>query len=148
VVSSKTGYEAQSSARPDVAREERARSVSAAVGSVTVTPHNAGGAWLIALHGEHDLSTAALLEQATIGIWQRCTLAVVDLSGAAFIDTTVINWLLSAKRALEASGTGVLRTVEGPSGSFAARLLGLLGLRDELACYPTRQEAFARERDR
>ena len=96
--------------------------------------------------GEHDLSTAPLLEQATIGLWQRCTLAVVDLSGAAFIDTTVINWLMNAKHKLEASGGGTLGIVEGPPASFAARLFGQLSLRDVLACYPTRQDALAQVR--
>jgi hypothetical protein len=123
--------------------------VGAAVGSVAVSPENADGAWLIALEGEHDLSTAALLEQATVGLWQRCTLAVVDLSGAAFIDTTVINWLMSAKLMLEASGPRDSRHSSEPTGlSFAARLFRLLSMRDVLACYPTLRDALARLRAR
>ena len=117
-----------------------------AAGSVAVSPQDADGAWLIALEGEHGLSTAALLEQATIGLWQRCTVAVVDLSAAAFIDTTVINWLMNAKHKLEASSGGTLGIVEGPPASFAARLFGQLSLRDVLACYPTRQDALAQTR--
>jgi anti-anti-sigma regulatory factor len=123
--------------------EGRASSVAAA-GSVAVIPQNADGAWLIVLEGEHDLSTAALLVQATIGLWQRCALAVVDVSRAAFIDTTVIDWLMYAKCMLGASGTLVI--VEGPPSSAAARLFRLLGLCEVVACVPTRQDALARMR--
>lgn len=145
MVESKTACEAQ----PVPCREERGGRRAwgvAAAGSVVVSPQNADGAWLIALQGEHDLSTAGLLEQATIGLWQRCTLAVVDVSGAVFIDTTVIDWLMSAKRMLEASGGGTLGIVEGLPPSFAARLFSLLSLGDVLACYPTRQDALAQVR--
>jgi anti-anti-sigma regulatory factor len=120
----------------------RASSVIAA-GSVAVSPQDADGAWLIVLEGEHDLSTAALLQQATVGLWHRCTVAVIDLSGADFIDTTVINWLMYAKRMLQASGSGALGIVEGPPASPAARLFRLLGLCDVVACFPTRQDALA-----
>jgi anti-anti-sigma regulatory factor len=146
VVKSKTACEAQPSPCRQRGQEGRARRGGVVAGSVSVRPQNADGAWLVALEGEHDLSTAALLEQATIGLWQRCTLAVVDLSGAAFIDTSVINWLMSAKRLVEASGSGTLGIVEGPPASFAARLFGLLSLRDVLACYPTRQDALTEVR--
>lgn len=145
MVESKTAYEARY-LMPLAGMKGGVMSVAAAAGEVTVSPQNADGAWLIALEGEHDLSTAALLEQETIGLWQRCTLAVVDVSGAAFIDTTVINWLMSAKLRLEASGGGALGIVVGPPGSFAARLFSLLGMQRVLTCYPTRQDALARER--
>jgi anti-anti-sigma regulatory factor len=78
---------------------------TSAVGTVSVTRHDAAGTWLIALGGEHDLSTAALLEEETIGVWPHAVLVVVDLSGAAFMDSTVVHWLMSARRELEASGT-------------------------------------------
>jgi anti-anti-sigma regulatory factor len=113
----------------------------AAAGSVAVRPQGADGAWLIVLEGEHDLSTTPLLEQATIGLWQRCTMAVVDVSGAAFIDTTVVNWLMYARRMLRASGA--LAIVEGPASSPASRLIRLVGLCDVVACFPTRQDALA-----
>jgi anti-anti-sigma regulatory factor len=84
-----------------------------------------------------------LLEEETIGVWPHAVLVVVDLSGAAFMDSTVVHWLMSARRELEASGTGVLRVAEGPAGSFAARLFGLLNLRDVIVCYQTRRDALA-----
>jgi anti-anti-sigma regulatory factor len=121
------------------------RPPASAVGTVSVTRLDAVGTWLIALGGEHDLATAALLEEQTIDVWPRAGFVVVDLSGAAFIDSTVVNWLMRAKRELEASGSGVLGIVEGPAGTFAARLFGLLRLRDVLVCYRTRRDALARE---
>ena len=145
MVEFKTACEAEPSPCHEDGHEGRAWR-AAAIGSVAVSPQDADGAWLIALEGEHGPSTAALLEQATIGLWQRCTLAVVDLSAAAFIDTTVINWLMNAKHKLEASSGGTLGIVEGPPASFAARLFGQLSLRDVLACYPTRQDALAQAR--
>ena len=129
---SETAYEAQYWRVARSGLKGRAMSVSTANGSVTVTPQDAEGAWLIALDSEHDLSTATLLEKETIGLWQRCTVAVVDLSGAAFIDTTVINWLVNVKRMLEASAGGALGIVEGPPSSFTARLFDLLGRGDVL----------------
>jgi hypothetical protein len=114
VTGSKTAYEAQYLRVARSGLKGRAMSVSTANGSVTVTPQDAEGAWLIALEGEHDLSTAAPREQETSCLWQRCTLAVVDLSDVAFIDTTVINWLVSAKRMLEASAGGAMGIFEGP----------------------------------
>jgi anti-anti-sigma regulatory factor len=145
VVESQTAFEAQLAPCREAGEEARPPRVAAVAGSVAVSPQNADGTWLIALEGEHDLSTAGLLEQATIGLWQRCSHAVVDVSAAVFIDTTVINWLMGAKRMLESSGGGSLGIVEGPPASAAARLFHLLGLADVLACYPTRQDALAQE---
>lgn len=112
-------------------------------GTVSVTRQDAAGTWLIALGGEHDLTTTALLAEETIGVWPHAALVVVDLSGAAFMDSTVVHWLISARRELEASGTGALGIVEGPAGSFAARLFDLLRLPDALVCYQTRRDALA-----
>jgi hypothetical protein len=61
------------------------------------------------------------------------------------MDSTVVHWLMRARRELEASGTGVLCIVQGPAGSFAARLSGLLTPRDVLVCYQTRRDALAEE---
>jgi anti-anti-sigma regulatory factor len=123
--------------------EETSMTAAAPGCTITVADHDAEGAWLIALGGEHDLSTAPLIHEATRGVWACATRGVVDLSGADFIDSTVINWLVSTKRALEASGTRTLAIVVGPPNSVAARLFGLLSLPEVPACYATREDAFA-----
>ena len=73
-------------------------------GTVTVTPCDSKGTWLITLHGEHDLATRLLLEEQTRAIWPLCTVAVLDLSEATFIDSGVIRWLVSVERELAGSG--------------------------------------------
>jgi len=113
------------------------------VGTITVTRQDDHGTLLIALHGEHDISTIPQLERQTSGIWPLCRTAIVDLGDAAFIDCAVINWLLHTGKALDATGHQALRVVEGPPGCLARRLLEILCLRDVTACYPTRQDALA-----
>jgi anti-anti-sigma regulatory factor len=118
-------------------------SADAAVGTVAVTKLDDGGTWLIALQGEHDISTTPCLERQTSGVWPLCTVAVVDLSDAAFIDCSVINWLLRTAQALEATGHQASCVVEGPPSCFARRVLDIVCLRHVLACYPTREDALA-----
>ena len=72
---------------------------------------------------------------------------MVDLSGAAFIDTTVINWLMEHEHPdSKHPVAGLWASSRVHPASFAARLFGQLSLRDVLACYPTRQDALAQVR--
>lgn len=112
-------------------------------GTVTCTPCDSRGTWLITLHGEHDLASRPRLERQTRDIWPLCKVAVVDLSEATFIDSGVIKWLISAESALEAAGAHTLSIVEGPPGSVSDRLFEILRMRHVLPCYATREEAFA-----
>lgn len=111
-------------------------------GTVTVTPCDAAGTWLITLHGDHDLATRQSLDQQTSIVWPSCRVVVIDLSDAGFVDSGVIRWLLSAERQLEAANAFTLSIVEGPPDCAAARIFGLLRMRHVLACYATRAEAF------
>jgi len=77
-------------------------------GTVTVTPCDSKGTWLVMLHGEHDLATRLLLDEQTRAIWPLCTVAVVDLSEATFVDSGVIRWLMSVERELAEAGTFTL----------------------------------------
>jgi anti-anti-sigma regulatory factor len=115
----------------------------ATAGTVTVSDHDGIGSWLVALHGEHDLSTLSLLEDDTTGILDHCTRVVVDLSNASFIDCSVLNWLWRMQRTLEAAGRQSLLVVDGARGSTAARAIDAAGVRDSFAFYPTRRAAFA-----
>jgi anti-anti-sigma factor len=110
-------------------------------GAVTVTHADNNGTWLVELRGEHDLSTAPQLDEQTRDVWPRCRLAVIDLSSAAFIDSTVVSWLLSAHNAITTAGSGTLVIIEGTADSMPARVLRMLRMREMLACYPTRQDA-------
>jgi anti-anti-sigma regulatory factor len=110
---------------------------------VTVTECDPDGTWLVSLHGDHDLATRAQLARETNAIWPVCKAAVIDLSDVVFIDSGVIRWLLDVERRLEAAGGFTLSVVEGTPGSPAARIFQLLRVRHVLACYPTREQAFA-----
>jgi anti-sigma B factor antagonist len=50
--------------------------------------------WLIELHGEHDLSTAAELDAVLADVASSGTTVVVDLSAATFIDSSIISRLV------------------------------------------------------
>jgi stage II sporulation protein AA (anti-sigma F factor antagonist) len=112
-------------------------------GTATVTHHDNDGTWLIAIEGEHDISTTPLLDEQTSGVWPRCKLAVVDLSQATFIDSSMINWLLRVRSALTATGRDALRIVHGPPGGVVERILDLTSLHDQVPCHPTRHDALA-----
>jgi len=112
-------------------------------GTVTVTPCDSNGTWLVTLEGDHDLATRPLLERETRGIWPLCKVAVIDLSDVTFIDSGVIGWLLSVESELEAAGAFTLSIVEGRPGTVADRIFGLLRTSDLLACYVTRADALA-----
>lgn len=119
------------------------RDVSADDGAgVAVTACDRDGTWLVALSGEHDLTTIPLLARKTGHIWAQCRIAVVDLTDVTFIDTGVVGWLLSVERALEEGEGFTLSIVQGAPGSFPARLFDRLHLHSVFACYATRREAF------
>ena len=101
------------------------------------------GTWLVTLEGDHDLATRPMLERETNPVWERCKVAIIDLSHATFLDSGVIRWLLDVERQLEEAGALTLSIVEGPPGSTSARLFALLRVRHELACYPTLEDALA-----
>jgi anti-anti-sigma regulatory factor len=111
-------------------------------GTVTVTPCDSNGTWLVTLQGDHDLATRLQLEHQTSAIWPFCKVVVIDLSEVEFIDSGVIRWLVDVERALEAAGGFTLSIVEGAPGSVAGRVFGLLRMRHVFACYATREEAF------
>ena len=87
-----------------------------------------------------------LLEEQTRAIWPLCTVAVLDLSEATFIDSGVIRWLVSVERELAEVGAFTLSIVEGPSGTVTDRLFGLLRMRYAVDCYATREDALAQTR--
>jgi anti-anti-sigma regulatory factor len=109
----------------------------------TITRCAERGAWLVALHGEHDLATVPLLEEQTRHVWPECTIAVIDLSEVTFIDSSLIHWLLRVESALEAAHGFTLSIVTGPPGGVAGKLFERLRMSHVFACYETRRRAFA-----
>lgn len=86
---------------------------------------------MLTINGEHDLSTAPELRRRLEGLLEAGTGVIVDLSGATFIDSSILGAILEGKRrAGEASiGYAVLHA----NGVDAVdRVLEVTGLRTEL----------------
>ena len=56
------------------------------------------GAAMVVLAGEHDLTSAAQLNETLSTALADCTHLIVDLSSAAFIDSSTISAIISAKK--------------------------------------------------
>jgi anti-sigma B factor antagonist len=98
----------------------------AAVGTVDVKRH--GGAWIVSLRGEHDLSTQPMLTERLRGLVRTGDGLVVDLTHVEFIDSTVIGALLGAYE--EAGGAQAHRfaILVPRNGAVANRVVSLVGL--------------------
>lgn len=98
----------------------------AAVGTVDVKRH--GGAWIVSLRGEHDLSTQPMLTDQLRGLARTGDGLVVDLRQAEFIDSTVLGALLRAYE--EAGGAQAHRfaILVPRNGAVANRVVSLVGL--------------------
>lgn len=79
------------------------------------------GITVVELTGEHDLSTVSDVERAlgAIGSAERY---LIDLSGASFVDSSILRLLI--RTASDPEATGWLGVV-APPGTAAARLLEL-----------------------
>ena len=100
------------------------------------------GVTVIELVGEHDLSTVRGLEGALgrVGGARPC---VVDLSAAAFIDSSILNALM--QRAPDGERPRWLGVV-APATGAAARLLEITGAAGILPVYTALDDALARAR--
>ena len=97
-----------------------------------------GAAWVITLHGEHDVSTQALLRGQLDRVRQAGGPIVVDLSRAGFVDSTVIGALVLAWQ----QGGGDLALV-APTNYEGTRLVELIGIGSVIPVHPTRGAAIA-----
>ena len=91
--------------------------------------------------GEHDLSTRELLA----GALQQAAAhsdVLVDLSPCTFMDSTVINVLISTAHDVQAAGER-LALVIPPEQRRVARVAEMTGLDKLLAVYETRDAALA-----
>lgn len=108
--------------------------------SVAVAVEQVEGASVIALRGEHDLSTGPTIQAACDDAFAHSPSIVFDLAGATFIDSTVVGVMVSARRRAAESGGCV--AVVAPAGRPPARVLTLVGINDVLPLHETRDEAL------
>ena len=84
------------------------------------------GVWLLTLHGEHDIATQPSLREQLGHVRAAGGPIVVDLSGAGFVDSTIIGALL------ECADGGSAVFVVAPPESTSRRLADLVRLADAL----------------
>jgi anti-sigma B factor antagonist len=96
---------------------------------------------VITLSGEHDLNTAPeLRDKLATSIRDRVPV-VVDLSGAAFIDSSILGALLDARRQAEDGKVGFAVAFTGGAQSVE-RVLEVTGLDSTLPVHQTRATAI------
>jgi anti-sigma B factor antagonist len=98
------------------------------------------GLTVLAITGEHDLSTAPMLRQRLDGLIADGAPIVVDLSPATFVDSSILGVILDARRRAEAGGLGF--AVSHANGADpVGRVLDVTGLRNKLPVHAGRDEA-------
>jgi anti-sigma B factor antagonist len=100
------------------------------------------GVRIVALAGEHDLSTAAELGEALARALAESSSVVIDLSAVTFVDSSVVGVLVDAqRRAATLEGRGV--AVVAPPRGAPARLLDLMGAHRLVRVFESREAARA-----
>jgi anti-anti-sigma factor len=84
-----------------------------------------GRVWVVAVRGEHDLTTQLRLHQA-LDQPAAGDAVIVDLSDALFFDTITLAALIGAGRRVGSMGGSIVFVV--PTGTFAARLFRVAGI--------------------
>jgi anti-sigma B factor antagonist len=98
--------------------------------------------WVVALLGEHDLSTADEVAAAIGGVFSAGSSLVLDLSGATFIDSSVVGAVLRAQERVDTHEEDEL-VVVAPFDSQARRMLELVGIGEVVRLCESRTEAMA-----
>lgn len=110
------------------------------VGRINV--ENVGeSSWIVALDGEHDVSTVAALQDELAAIFALGTTLVVDLTGATFIDSSILAQLILAQRRVD-QNDGEHLAIVAPAGGAAARLIDLVGVGRLFEVFETRSAAM------
>jgi anti-sigma B factor antagonist len=118
---------------------DRGISASVRTGELALERKDQGLA-VLTVSGEHDLSTSPSLRRRLDGLLDERTAAVVDLSDATFIDSSILGVILEGRRRATESRIGF--AVARSKGSDAVdRVLEVTGLRAELPVHARREDA-------
>jgi anti-sigma B factor antagonist len=96
---------------------------------------------VVTISGEHDLSTAPNLRRRLDNLLDEHTAAVVDLSPATFIDSSILGVILDARRRAAEANVG-FAVVHANGTDAVDRVLEVTGLRAELPVHTRREEAL------
>jgi anti-sigma B factor antagonist len=112
---------------------------SVRTGEIALERTDAGLA-VVAITGEHDLSTAPVLRQQLDGLIADGSPIVVDLSSATFVDSSILGVILDARRRADAGDLG-FAVSHGNGPDPVGRVLDITGLRNELPVHKGREDA-------
>ncbi len=104
-----------------------------------------GGTAVIAFQGEHDLNTAPELRSRLAAAIAEGLPVVVDLSGAAFVDSSVLGAVLDARRDAHERGVGFAVALAGGARPVE-RVLDVTGLHSTLPVHRSRAAAVQEAR--
>jgi anti-sigma B factor antagonist len=103
--------------------------------------HIEPGVAVITLSGEHDLNTAPALRTRLANAIEHGDPVIVDLSGAAFIDSSILGAVLDARRQAEERGVGFAIALSN-GAQPVERVLEVTGLRAALPVHSSREDAL------
>jgi anti-anti-sigma factor len=107
--------------------------------------HADGGVAVITFSGEHDLNTAPELRERLTQAIAAGDPLVVDLSGAAFIDSSIIGAVLDARRQAQEKNVGFAVALSG-GAQPVERVLEVTGLTSTLPVHDSREAALEEAR--
>jgi anti-anti-sigma factor len=107
-----------------------------------IAVHDLGSVRVVALVGEHDLSTVDALSDEVDRQFREVTHLVVDLSRATFVDSTVVCALaLGGEHARARSACRF--AIVAPADTFVRKAFDMVDLRSIMPTYDTLEEALA-----
>jgi anti-sigma B factor antagonist len=110
--------------------------VTATHGQVTLASYD--DAWIVSLHGEHDLATVPAVREQLADPRLADRVVVVDLTAATFIDSSVMGALFEAYRA---DVTPRLRFI-APSETPPRRLFDYVGFGTAIPIFERLEDAL------
>lgn len=113
-----------------------------AIGEIVREPE--GDVVVLALRGEHDLSTAPAVRDELDHAIADGGGIVVDLTETEFIDSSILGVLVEAYRTMVGDGSSPAAfALAATPGGPVTRLLDLVAVSDLVQVYPTRADALA-----
>lgn len=112
-----------------------------------VLDDTAGDVVVVVVEGEHDIYTAPTLRERLDEALERGQGLVIDLTGATFVDSSVLGALLDARRRALDAGMGYVVCVGATVEPGVQRILDITGLVPVLPVLNGREEAIQAARN-
>jgi anti-sigma B factor antagonist len=108
----------------------------------TVEGQRIDGGTVLALEGEHDLSTAPAIREA-LDVAIANGAVIIDLTRATFVDSSILGVVLDARRRCAEDGKGFAVSLGDSGHDSVRRVLEVTGLLDELPVHESRELAIS-----